>query len=421
MQLKTLGAFDTVTGSKHLVTHENFNLLIDCGLYQGEDEKLNKLKLELPNIDAIILTHSHLDHCGYIPKLVADGFKGKVYCTELTKQTSRIVLEDSAKLQEQSRKDGKSPLYFPYHVTTGMKQFVSKEVGENFSLGPFNITFFCAGHIPGAVSVAIECEGRKWLFSGDIGRDEEYLVEAPKVSGEYEKVILESTYGDKEHPDKEADERTFIDAIKYVIENKGTLILPAFSVARSQSLIFYLYYFFKKHKKLKLPIYFDSPMAIEVNRIYEENISKLKCSKDEWDKVFDEVSVCDEAWKQKALTQNSEVKIIISSSGMLSGGRVLTHLEKYIQLQSTSIVISGYQSVETLGAKLINNHKRVTFNKKEHTVKAQVYVLHSFSAHADRVELKAYLESIEFQELLLNHGEQSTQQALLEYLQATKY
>lgn len=419
VEYKALGAGGTVTGSKHLLSTANFNLLIDCGLYQGE-KKLENLNWELlsispSKIDAVILTHSHLDHCGYLPKLVRDGFKGKIYSTFLTREVTAIILKDAAGIQmSDALKVAKvnkkhktaTPLYYTNDVPFTMSHFEVRNINEPFELGPFEIELYEAGHVPGAVSVGVSWENSNILFSGDLGRDDDPLSYYPEVTRPYKNIVMESTYGGINHPTEQR-----LDDLKLAIEktknSAGMLLIPAFSLARTQILLYYLKELFEQSPELSLPVYLNSPMAFAINDVFTKHPELMKLDLKKLLDDFKQLTITDEHWEAKKLYDSSESKIILSASGMLSGGRVMKHFELMAVEAKNYILLAGYQSEGTIGRQLLEGQKEFELNHRKFKLAAKVLHSHAFSAHADENQLSDWL--FKHKEVLENiylvHGE----------------
>jgi metallo-beta-lactamase family protein len=424
--LKTLGATGTVTGSKHLLTFKNFNLLIDCGLYQGLKEDVLKnwdsLNTDVSKIDAIIITHAHLDHTGYLPKLIRDGFHGKIYATSITCELTEIILKDSAEIQmsdahkaaSKNRKHPTAkPLYNSNDISFTMKHFHHLDLETPLELGPFTIKLYHAGHIPGAVSAGVKWDGGSLLFSGDLGRDDDILSAPPKIEDAYESIMLESTYGGINHPIS-AQIHDLSNVLESITKSHGILLIPSFSMARSQILIAYLKEIFEAKPELAMPVYLNSPMSFAINEVFIRNRDHIKMNLKEVISDFPQLHICDEHWKAKKLYESSEPKIIISASGMLTGGRVMKHFELLAPDKKNVIFLPGYQGIGTLGYKLLQGEKEFLVNQVEIKVSAQVIQSQAFSAHADENGLISWLNPSKktLKDLYLVHGEEDHIEAL---------
>lgn len=425
--LKILGAAQTVTGSKYLISNNGFNLLIDCGLYQGSERNRLKEKdsLDFPasEIDAVVLTHAHLDHCGFIPRLVMDGFTGPIFATSATRDISRIILMDSAKIQLDEIKNAKKknlskrqigePLYYSHDVKFSMKLFRPLEYRDPLKLGPFEIILHQAGHVPGAASVGITWDSGSALFSGDLGRYNDLMTFDPQVTDPYENIIMESTYGGDTHSE-ESQFDALRDIVKKSKEKGGTLLVPAFSLSRSQLLLLHLKEVFNSYPELALPVYLNSPMANEVTEAMIIHNDTIKQDIDEIRDAFAGFHFIKEPWEAKSLYENNSPKIIISASGMMTGGRVMGHLKLLAGDDTNTIFVPGFQAPGTTGAELIAGTKEIEIGEETIEVKAEVVHSGAFSAHADKSELLYWLKSLvsPAKNIFIVHGEIESMKAL---------
>lgn len=418
-QLTFLGAAQTVTGSKHLVSRDNYNVLIDCGLYQGEDEESKKRKdtINFPpdKIDAVVLTHSHLDHCGYLPKLVQDGFKGPIICTPLTRQIAPIILRDAAKIQLQELKDKREiskrhpnrfkALYYDSDVSFMLKSFRELSYERDMQLGPFTLRLHQAGHIPGAASAGLKWDGGGLIASGDLGRYDDPFTFDPVVDREYDNIILESTYGGETH-----SENKQIDELKEQIletkKNNGLLLIPAFSLARTQILLFLIKQSFDE-LNISMPVFMDSPMANQVTSVLSRFSEEYKGDLNELKENFKEWQMITEPWQNKAIENTDCPKIILSASGMLTGGKIMNHLLTFIENKKTILFLPGYQAKDTLGDKIASGTQEIEVQSTTLKVLAKVVHSHAFSAHADENELVRWVKELKtpIKNIYLVHGE----------------
>jgi metallo-beta-lactamase family protein len=427
MKLDFIGSVGTVTGSKTVLETKLHKYLIDCGLYQGEEylEKKNLTPLPFPakQIKAVFLTHSHLDHCGALPMLVRLGFRGPIFATRETKALSAIIMQDSAKIQiskvrSQNRKTQKlskrvRPLYTQEDVAMTLKLFKIVELESEEIFEDLTFKFFKASHILGATSIHFKAESNSILFSGDLGRFSDPLFGFPDKLPKSDYVIMESTYGDKLHP-TDNPETHIIKIVETIIKNKGVLILPSFAMARMQNFIIFFDKFFKKYPALKIPVYVDGPMGDKITAIYEAYLNEFP----EEVNALKNANFIRYASQTKALEKKKGPYILIASSGMVNGGKILTHLPRLINDQDNILLLAGYQGAGTLGRLLKEGVKSITIEDKEYSVKAQVMTLDHFSAHGDQSDLLRWLELIEGkpQGIFLNHGEDGPRKALSEVL-----
>ncbi len=447
MVLKFNGAARTVTGSCHLITlDDGFKILLDCGLFQGEGKpketwKLNnKWFFDPATIDVVILSHSHIDHTGRLPKLFKDGFRGKVYCTHATRSLAAIMLLDSAKIQEydaayynkrQAKKRKKKdrttriPLYESIHVAPTMNLFTAHSYDQWFNIHPkVKAIFTDAGHILGSSCVTLKIkEGKKKItlgFTADIGRPNRPILRDPAPMPPADYVICESTYGDKDHesPPQQAD--TFLKIIQDTcVKRKGKLIIPAFSVGRTQEIVYMLDQMETKGVLPKIPVYVDSPLAINATTVFGAHPECYDNSLNEYLLIdpnpfgFNTLNYVRDANESKALNGKKEPCIIISSSGMANAGRVKHHLRNNVEDPNVTILIVGYCSPSTPGGKLRAGVETIRLFGEELKVNAKVKVMDSFSAHADQSEMIDFLQvhKKKLKKLFLVHGEYDTQKA----------
>lgn len=415
MKIQFWGATDDVTGSMTLLHLSGGQVLIDCGMTQGSEETVKKNYLTPPfvakELKAIILTHAHLDHCGFIPKLVKDGFRGDIFCTQATMKLAMIVMMDSARLLEEGETHNKVALYSPSDVTVTSSLFKVKTFEHAFSAAGATITLRPAGHILGAASVRLQDNGETIVFSGDLGRLNDPLIPSAVRAPKADMVVMESTYGGKDRSGVlENDLHTFL--VK-VFEEKKVGIVASFAVARAQMLITMIHDFFERHPQFKSRLVIDSPMMKLANRVYKDFASDTKMS----DQVFtaiDEVDSIDSAREWGSLKKNSGPLIIISSSGMVSGGRVFRSLENWKDDSNALLFLPGYQAEGTTGRSLMEGNRRIVDNEgKEFIWKGEIMHSEAFSSHADQSELLDWVSELDKNtHLFLLHGEESSKVAL---------
>jgi metallo-beta-lactamase family protein len=335
-----LGAARTVTGSKYLVEFKGKKILIDCGLFQGlkEDREKNRkpLPLKPEDIDAVLLTHAHLDHSGYIPLLVKNGFSGRVYCTKATYELSKIILPDSGYLQEEDAKfltkknvteaDGCEPLYTEEDAEKCLDNFKVVRFGDRIKLDE-DISFRIeqAGHILGAGIVTLSFGDRTLVFSGDLGRTDDDILRDPSKISEANYVVCESTYGDKKHKDSDQKE-ALSEIINKTVARGGNVIIPAFAVGRTQLLLYYIYQLKKQQKISQIPIFVDSPMSIKVTNLLDDFAGEHKLTERECFEIFDDTKFTTTVEQSKRILEHGVPSVIISASGLATGGRMLRHL-----------------------------------------------------------------------------------------------
>ena len=423
MKISFLGATKTVTGSKYLVAENNNTILVDCGLYQGtkEEELLNyeELPVLAKDIDALILTHAHLDHCGFIPRLVKNGFCGKIYATAATIEIAKIILIDSAKIQEENSKKYTSkknplskPLYTQQETVESFDLFTPVDYDKEFEILGFKVKFKRAGHILGASSVYIT-GSKRVLFSGDLGRLDDPLMVSPDKISHCDLVVMESTYGNRVHA--QVDPISKLEKIleRVVAENK-VLLVPSFAVARSQLFLHYLKQVFLKREDLKIPAFVNSPMINQVTEIYKQHSDEIKLSSDDFKNSMTSARFLEWSKEYSKLNKKKGPLIIVAASGMVSGGRILEHLDHFGKYPNNMVLLIGYQSVGTIGHSLKNDQRDISLLGHKMNVKAEVVLLENLSAHADQDELIHWLSSSQSlpKEVVLVHGEEEAQVGL---------
>ncbi|MCB9983700.1 MAG: MBL fold metallo-hydrolase [Rhodospirillales bacterium] len=431
MKLTFMGATDTVTGSKYLLEDEGKKILIDCGLFQGLKElrlrNWNKLPVNPGDIDAVILTHAHIDHSGYLPILVRDGFKGPVYCTEATKDLCGILLPDSAHIHEEDAERANRhgytkhkpalPLYTGEDAEAALKHLRAVEFGKDYALPGDILTFSMsrAGHILGAASVKISDGQTSLVFSGDLGRPHDPVICAPAHIQEADYLVLESTYGDRTH-----DPGDPLDRLESIINETaargGTVVIPAFAVGRAQGILYYLHELKAARRIADLPVYLDSPMAINVTKLLKKHSSEHRLSAQKCGAVCGGTFYTQTPEQSKAIyAKNNGVPcIIVSASGMATGGRVLHHLKHFIGDPRNTILFAGYQAAGTRGARLVHGEKEVKIHGHLYPVRAQIDNLDNLSAHADYTEILDWLRHFREapRKVFLTHGESEAASSL---------
>lgn len=406
LNLLFLGGAGTVTGSKYLVEHGGRRILIDCGLFQGFKALRLKNWAPLPvppdTIDAVILTHAHLDHSGYLPLLVRNGFRGRIFCTDSTEKLCGILLPDSGHLQERdaefANRHGYSkhkpalPLYTQDDAERALRQFAPLGFDETHAL-PVGATFRFRrmGHILGAASVEIQWADRRLIFSGDMGRYGDALMVDPVCVEQADYLVVESTYGDRRHSHENAED-ALADLIGKTVHRGGTVIVPAFAVGRAQSLLYYLEKLRRAGRLHRaLPIFLDSPMAIDASDIFCRNIQDHRLTRDQCRTLAAGTQYIRTAEESKALTANPMPKVIISASGMATGGRVLHHLKHYAPDPRNAVLFTGFQAGGTRGAAMVAGAQAVKIHGQYVPIRAQVRNLEMLSAHADCDEILRWL------------------------------
>lgn len=417
IKLQFLGASGTVTGSSYLLKGKNNeSVLIDLGMFQGiDDEKglnVSPLPFDAKNLQAVFLTHAHLDHCGRLPLLIKIGFQGKIYTTEATKMITQISLLDTAAVQEE--KDN-PPLYTREEVEKICEKIETMPYDKPNTLGEFTVTFRNAGHILGSASIEIADNNQTIVFSGDLGNTPENLIQPMEYVSHADTVIMESTYGNSVHP-KEDAVAVLQKEIKTIESTNGVLLIPAFSIQRTQEILHTLSQLVKNNEiNTTLPVFLDSPMAIDVTQLFKKFSSlysdELSCDPHPFD--FPNLIYTRSVEESKEISRALSPKIIIAGSGMMNGGRILHHLNNYISIPTTRVLIVGYQAVGTLGREILEGAKFITLYQKRLQVKATITKLEAFSSHADQPQLIQWLQHIKnVRRVFLVHGEDAQRIAL---------
>lgn len=421
IQIHFLGASETVTGSKYLIDTGEKKILIDCGLFQG----LKKLRLmnwdylsvRADEIDIVLLTHGHLDHTGYLPRLVKNGFKGTILGTYPTLDIAEIILKDSGKIQEEeaerANKEGFSshspaePLYTLKDAEDAISHFSGAKEGEWIPLYKgIKVRFQYNGHIIGATFIELDINGKRFVFSGDIGRKDDLLMRSPKKPTKADVLFIESTYGDRLHPEENVEEK-LKKIINDTIEKGGTLIIPSFAVERTQTLMYLLWQLRIKNEIPEILMVMDSPMGANVLNVFHKHKEWHKLSLAECTKMCDAFHIVEDFRETWEIIDLKKPKIVIAGSGMITGGRVLTYLQQYIDRPETTVLLAGYQAEGTRGRQLLEGATEIKIYGKYYPVKAEVFNIHSLSAHADQSELLDWLSDIEKapEKTFIVHGE----------------
>jgi metallo-beta-lactamase family protein len=428
ISLTCLGGAGTVTGSKHLLEAQGRRLLVDCGLFQGL-KKLREMNREpLPlrpsSIDTVVLTHAHLDHSGYLPKLVKDGFRGDIYASSATHGVAEIILRDSGKLQENDADNANRygyskhapalPLYGLHEAEQALERFSDLPFGQPTSLpGGARLTLRRAGHILGAATAEVAWADTKVVFSGDLGRYGDPTMVDPEDVREADYLVVESTYGDRLHENLDPT-----DALGEVIERTtargGTVIIPAFAVGRAQSLLYHLWRLKEAGRLPLTPIYLDSPMAISATELLHRHREDHRLPPDVCDATCAVATYVRDVEMSKKVTSNTMPKVIIAASGMATGGRVLHHIKAYAPDRRNTILFSGFQAAGTRGRSMVEGAREVKIHGQWIPIEAEVANLGMLSAHADASEILRWLSGFRRppKKTFIVHGEPHASDAL---------
>ncbi len=466
ISLYSLGAAQEVTGSKHIFEIDGRSFMVDCGAFQGKrklsDEKNRDFDIAADKIESVILTHGHYDHCGLLPVLTKKGYRGNIYATPATRDIANLVMMDSARIQardaeflaKQAKKKGEKfvwkPLFDEDDVVKTANQIISLSYNRKMYIAPdVQLEFFDAGHILGSAFAYVTIRGMhreftvpyqhstgdtetRILFTGDIGRKEKPIIRPPATdmpSPDY--IVLESTYGNRKHEDREFAMKELQRIVKEACAKKGKIIIPSFAIERVQELVYYLHLLTDKKKIPVVPIYVDSPMAANATSVfrvhpecYDESVNEafLKHHKNPFG--FGSLSFTTSVEESKALNKKEGPMIIISADGMCEAGRVLYHLANDISDERNTVLIVGYMAENTLGRRIRDGEKEVKILGDWYHVNAKVEQINAFSAHADYEEMTQWLDSIDtsrLKNIFMVHGEKDSQDFFTQYLREHGY
>lgn len=442
MRLSIYGAARTVTGSKHLLETAGKQLLVDCGLFQGKRKEAFEMNKKLEGIDpeavdAVLLTHAHIDHSGSIPTLVSRGFEGDIVCTHATRDLANIMLRDSAHIQEfdvayvnkKRARQGKNlfePLYVMDDAIKALEYFVSHNYNRIFSLNDdVKLKFYDAGHILGSAMIMVQSEGKNILFSGDLGRNHLPILRDPDavdIPADY--LVIESTYGDRLHDNIENMEKDLARVISKTVNRGGKVIIPSFSVGRTQEVVYALHRLFLRKEIPDVPVFVDSPLSVNATSVFRLH---AECFDRETQDFlikegdpfgFDSLRYIQHVEDSKKLNDSDEPMVIISASGMAEAGRILHHLKNNIEDERNTVLFVGFQAQNTLGRKILTGESPVKIFGEPYEVHAGIERIESFSAHADRDELLGFVKNLKTQpkKIFVVHGEEDSALAFAESL-----
>lgn len=421
MKLQFLGATGTVTGSRYLLSDDNTRVLIDCGLFQGVKNirlrNWSPLPFPAKDIDAVVLTHAHLDHSGYLPRLIKEGFKGKIYCTQATQELAKILLLDSAHLQESDAERANrrgytkhhpaEPLYTTLEAEESLTHFESKKYHETFNIGELQIRYTSAGHILGSACVHVTLSNGKTItFSGDLGRPNDPVMCPPEVVTHADYLVLESTYGDRLHSTEDSKVR-LASIVNKTAARGGVVMIPAFAVGRTQEILHLLTQLRAAGDIPNIPFYLDSPMAIDVNHVMCDYRTQHRLTKKECSALCKGVTYVRDVVDSKKLSEKNTPKIIIAGAGMLTGGRILHHLKSFGSGYRNTLIIAGYQAEGTRGRTLLNGAKMLRIFGEDVQMNCDVELMAELSAHADYDEISQWLAGFKQapHTVFITHGE----------------
>ncbi|WP_412475272.1 MBL fold metallo-hydrolase RNA specificity domain-containing protein [Gordonia sp. LUNF6] len=428
LSFTSLGAAGTVTGSKHLLERDGRMILVDCGLFQGiknlRETNWRSLPVDPQALDAVIVTHAHLDHTGYLPRLIRDGFRGPIYSTPATRDVADIILRDSAHLQERdamlankhraTRHSPARPLYDVTDVEQTMAQFHTRAADKSFSpTREVRALFRGAGHILGAATVEVEWGGVTVAFSGDLGRYDDPLMFDPEPVPRADYLVCESTYGDRvrDHADPAAE---LLRIITEAVDRGGTVVIPAFAVGRTQTILYHLWTLQRDGLLPRVPVYVDSPMAINAGELMRSHPAAHRLDAAHVDEMFAIAEYVRDPERSKQISADHGPKVILSASGMATGGRVLHHLAAFVGGSQNTVVLVGYQAVGTRGRSLADGARFLKLYGEWLPVHARVENLHMLSAHADSDELIRWMRGFDEapRRTFLVHGEPNATESM---------
>ena len=448
IQLRFLGAAESVTGSRHLIEFNHSKVLIDCGLYQERDLRERNWEdfgVEPAEVDAVLLTHAHLDHCGLLPKLVKEGFKGKVFCTPATAEIAKIVIADSAKIQEEDAEYKKKrhkrakytpprpvePLYNIEDAEACMSMFKPVKYKTPVKVAEdVEASFYEAGHIFGSsiikVTVGLDGEQRTILFTGDLGRIGKPILKDPAVFEEADYVFVESTYGDRVHTSVEDTKEHLCEAVNKTYADGGNIIVPSFSIERAQEVMYYMNELLMEDRVPNIMTFLDSPMAVRVTEVfkkhpelYDAEMTALM-SQNESPFTYHGLKLVQSTRESKSINHIKGTIMVIAGSGMCTGGRVKHHLVNNIHRPESAVLFVGYQAFGTLGRTIVDSEPgdEVRILGQHYPVNANIVQVHGFSAHADKVEMLTWLKHLKKppRKVFVVHGEKESAHSFKDFL-----
>ncbi|WP_417727723.1 MBL fold metallo-hydrolase [Roseovarius sp.] len=418
--LRFLGAAGTVTGSRYLVEIGTRRILVDCGLFQGFKTLRDRNRKPFPArpsaIDTVLLTHAHLDHSGFLPAFIRAGYGGRVLCTHATAELCGLILPDSGHLQEEEARNAKRkgfskhrnpiPLYTVKDAERALERFKTVEFDRPIDLGDgISVTFIPAGHLLGAAQIRLEFGGTVVHFSGDLGHDPDPLMRAPAPFSGADVLVCESTYGNRSHPEIDS-EAELAPILKRTLARGGTVLIPSFAVGRAQGLMYHVARLMARGEIPRVPVYLNSPMAVDATEIYHRHHEEHRVSWDDCVGMFRIAQRVNSVEESKKLNTRHGPMIIVSASGMLTGGRILHHLVRFGGDRRNTILLSGFQAGGTRGAALVEGARTLRMFGRDFPIEAEVVQLQSFSGHADADEILRWMAAGPAPRMTyLTHGE----------------
>lgn len=431
--LKFCGGARTVTGSMHLLSTDRSNILIDCGLFHGHrDEFYNvnsNFSFDPQNLDACIVSHAHIDHSGNLPTLIKTGYRSDIYTTPATRDLCRYMLPDSGYIQEEDIKyvnkinkrkglPSRSPLYTKHEAEQSLKYFRPVEYHRRFDISKdVDLTFFDSGHILGSAIPLVEVKTSRGPmrigYAVDLGRANHPLLSDPEIPKDIDYLIIESTYGGRQHGSINKAINRLADAINRTVKRGGKIIIPSFALERTQLVLFFIAELIRQKKIRKLPIYVDSPLAVNLTKVFRQNWKTFD-DKNEDPLSSDYITYISKVNQSKKLNNETRPMIIISASGMCENGRILHHLKNNIENPLNTVLIVGFMAKDTLGRRIVEREETVRIFGQLYELKAEVVVLNAFSAHADKDGLVEYVKSCreKLKQVFIVHGDEDQSEAL---------
>jgi metallo-beta-lactamase family protein len=436
MKIKFLGAAQTVTGSKTLIEYNGKRILIDCGLFQGMKalrlQNWDPFPIDIETIDEVILTHAHLDHVGHLPLLVKQGYQGNIHCTHPTYELAKIILLDSAKIQEEeahnankfqySKHQPAEPLYNTYDARMAFSQMVTHSVHQWISLDQeISFRFHPNGHILGACWIELKINNKTLVFSGDIGRDKNYLLPPPTKPTYADILIMESTYGNRVSKSIDDAYAQFIEILALTMSKGGKLIIPSFTVERAQELMLMISTLTESKQIPHVPVYLDSPMAIDATQVMYDYPEWNLLDDSQIKSIHQWIQIVQDREQTMEIIEKKGSCILIAGSGMLTGGRVLDYIKYWGDDSNNTILLVGYQAEGTRGRKLLEGERSLKIHGQYIQINAEIKLLEGFSGHADQTELVNWLSDLSQapELILLNHGEPLASEALKTKIEST--